>query len=161
MSATAAIPFAAGDNALEYAAGAMTEGAWPRAEVTLFTFGEKFAALRDLAALPPERRRIIDYEGVAPCRYDPSHGFGEIPPLVARPGERAEAEFEVIGPIGAFEVTIGGVTQSFPAVADEKILRCPRGKFPAFAGTAPVSVRAEDPSAARATFAFVKRYCAR
>ena len=88
--------------------------------------------MRDLDGLPPARRRIIGYEAAAPCRYDPSHGFGEIPPLVARPGETAEAE--------------------------GKVLRCPRGRFPAFYGSVPVSVRADDPSAARATFSFIKRY---
>ena len=158
VAASVPVPFRAGDNAIAYSAGGVTPGAWPRAEVTLFTFGEKFDALRDLDALPPERRRIIGYEAAAPCRYDPSHGFGEIPPLVARPGETAEAEFEVIGPIGAFEVSMCGVTRSFPAVAEGKVLRCPRGRFPAFSGSVPVSVRAYDPSAARATFSFIKRY---
>ena len=50
------------------------------------------------------------------------------------------------------------VTRSFPAVAEGKVLRCPRGRFPAFSGSVPVSVRADDPSAARATFSFIKRY---
>ena len=73
-------------------------------------------------------------------------------------GEQAQAGFEVIGPIGPFNVTVAGVTKSFPAVAEKKTLRCPAGQFPAFGGMVPVTVRAEDPAYAPATFAFVKRY---
>ena len=160
VAAAGALPLVPGENTLAYHAKAMTDGAWPRAEVTLFAFGDKFPALRDLADLKPERRRIVGYEAVAPCRYDPEHGFGEIPPLVARPGERAEPEFEVVGPIGAFEVSIGGVTRKFAAVAEGKVFRCDAGTFPPFAGTAQVVIRADDPASARATFSFAKRYCA-
>ena len=129
--------------------------------MSVFTFGKKFSALRDLSALSPERRRLLDYEATEPCRYAPSQGLTEVPPLVARPGETALPEFEVTGPIGAFEVSIGGVTWQFPAVAEKKTLRCPAGQFPAFGGTVPVTVHAADPASAQATFAFVKRYQAR
>ena len=158
VAASEKLPFASGGNDLSYSAEAVAPGTWPRAHITVFTFGEKFPALRDLSALPPARRRLLNYEAVAPCRYDPLHGFDTLPPLVARPGEQALPELEVIGPIGAFEVTIGGVTRSFPAVAEKKTLRCPAGSFPAFGGTAQVTVRTEDPASAQATFAFVKRY---
>lgn len=151
-------PFVAGVNELSYSAEPATSGVWPRAQVTVFTFGEKFTALRDLSDVAPARRQILGYEAAAPCRYDPSHGFDTLPPLVARPGERALPEFEVTGPIGAFEVSIGGVTRSFPAVAEKKTLRCPAGSFPAFEGTAHVSVCSDDPASVRATFGFVKRY---
>ena len=114
--------------------------------------------MRDLSALQPERRRLLDYEAAEPCRFAPAQGFAEVPPLVARPGETALPEFEVTGPIGAFEVSIGGVTRQFPAVAAKKTLRCAAGPFPAFGGTMPVTIRAEDPASAQATFAFVKRY---
>ncbi len=77
---------------------------------------------------------------------------------MARPGETALPEFEVTGPIGAFEVSIGGVTRQFPAVAERKTLRCPAGQFPAFGGTVSVTIHAADPASAQATFAFVKRY---
>ena len=79
---------------------------------------------------------------------------------MTRPGERAEPEVEVVGPIGVFEVTIGGVTRKFAAVAEGKVFRCSTGTFPPFAGTAQVVIRASDPASARATFAFSKRYCA-
>jgi hypothetical protein len=158
VAADDAPPFAAGVNALSYSAEPATPGAWPRAQVTVFTFGEKFPALRNLSEVPPVRRRILDYEAAAPCRYDPSHGFDALPPLVARPGEKALPEFEVTGPISAFEISIGGVARSFPAVAEKKTLRCPAGSFPAFEGTAHVSVHADDPASARATFGFAKRY---
>ena len=158
VAATENLPFAAGANTLSYSAGTVEKGTWPRAHVTVFTFGEKFEALRDLSTLPAERRRLLDLEFAQPCRFDPQHGFGDVPPLVTRPGEQAQAGFEVIGPIGPFNVTVAGVTKSFPAVAEKKTLRCPAGSFPAFTGTMPVAVCAEDPSAAHATFTFIKRY---
>ena len=158
VAAAEPISLVRGKNSIAYHAGVMTAGTWPRAEVTLFTFGERIPALRDLAELPPDRRRHVDYEAAIPFWYDPSHGFGDVPALVARPGESAVPEFEVVGPISAFEVTIGGVTRKFPAVEKKKLLRCPQGSFPAFSGKMPVEVRAEDPSSARAIFAFAKRY---
>ncbi len=158
IAATEKLPLVAGDNAFAYSAEPVTLGTWPRAEVSVFTFGKKFPALRDLSTLQPERRRLLDYEATEPCRYAPSQGLTEVPPLVARPGETALPEFEVTGPIGAFEVSIGGVTRQFPAVAERKTLRCPAGQFPAFGGTVSVTIHAADPASAQATFAFVKRY---
>ena len=153
------LPLSAGVNRLSFAAGEVTPGAEPRAMVTVFAAGARFEALRNLATLAPERRRLLAREAAEPSLYSPTNGFTEMPPLVMRPGEQAEALFEVAGPIGPFKVTVGGVTQAFPGVAAGKVMRSPAGAFPVRSGTVPVTVRAEDPAApAQAVFTFTKLY---
>ncbi|MCQ2390585.1 MAG: right-handed parallel beta-helix repeat-containing protein [Kiritimatiellae bacterium] len=146
-----------------------------RAEVTLFALGKKRPALKDLALLTSEKRALLDYEPAEPCFFAPDAGFADLPPLVARPGMRAEPTFTVVGPIGEYEMTIADETRRFPAVAAGKTWRCPSGTFRPFSGRASVRVREVGTPAARprtptalfewqprfdsgARFEFVKRY---
>jgi len=151
-------PFAAGTNELSFAAEPLTPGAWPRVEITTFAFGPRFDALRPLAGLNPAARRLLEHEADEPRFYAPALGFGSLPPLAVRPGESAVPSFEVTGPIGAFNVSVGGVTRSFPAVEAGKSLRSPEGAYPAFSGSVPVKVETEPSTSARAVFSFGKRY---
>lgn len=147
--ATAALPLAAGPNALSFVGDA-------RVQATLLAYGAKTPALRELSHLTADRRGLLAYEAAEPCFFAPAKGFAELPPVRTRPGETADLTFTVVGPIGPFTLAVNGEEKSFPAVAAGAVFRSERRTFTPFADTAKIVVRAEGSAAAR--FEFVKNY---
>ena len=165
----------AGANTAAFAATA-TDGT-ARAEVTFFSLGEVFPALR--ADLSADQRRQLAYEAMEPLTYCPAKGLASLPPLKMRPGERADVSVELWGPIARPTLTIGSEARTFPAdVAKGARLQCRDGRswrvldaqrkevasgmlekpLPAFGGVLPIALACERPDAADARLKLVKNY---
>ncbi len=94
----------------------VTAQASSRAEVSLFTYGQPFAALAD--RLSSAQRRCLGYEAMNPLWWDPEHGFDECEPVKVRPGETATLTVRAWGPTQSFQLQVGGRTLECPALAE-------------------------------------------
>ena len=86
-------------------------GECPRAEITVFGFGESEPAFRPLDA---KLRGALAYEAVMPDFYAPSRGCDGRIAVAVRPGEKARLCAEIYGPVDNPSLTVGGRTWTFP-----------------------------------------------
>ncbi|MBR2982350.1 MAG: hypothetical protein IKC80_03880 [Kiritimatiellae bacterium] len=137
--------------------GESADGTRPRAEVTLFALGRPEKAVRSPLTLDASARRFLAYEAMDAQFYAPDKGFDTFSPVVVRPGETAEVELTVYGPMSACRVKVGSSSMDLPPVAKGTHRRF---RFEGeHRGVCPVCVDAkpsDEPVAAR--FEFVKRY---
>ena len=84
---------AKGANAVEF--NGTADGAFARAEVTLFAVGESESALAPLTA---EQKKLLAVEYELPNVLRPRHGLAGRYSVRVRPGEKAKLCFEILGP---------------------------------------------------------------
>jgi len=94
--------FVKGVNDIRYS-GRAADGGFGRAEVTLFGEGKSEPAFVPLTA---EQRRLLRVEYEMPVMMNPKKGLAGDVDVCVRPGERAEARFEILGP--AVNPSVGG-----------------------------------------------------
>ena len=125
-----AVALKSGDNVVSYEGVAAVGAA--RAEVTVMALGPCFPATREVASLPDEGRRLLDYEAEPPVRYAPADGFEGRVPVRVRPGEKAFLELRLTGPVSNPKLAVkdgSKRTWTFPAVlTDEDRLFCRDGR---------------------------------
>ena len=145
----------AGANAFSFTAETKVPGQPVRVEVNCFALGAPAPALKPFGGLTAQKRRFLDYEAVAPGWYDPENGFGELPPIMVRPGERAAVECTVYGPSAPFTLSVGTLSASIPAIGEGERRTV---RFDGtVSGRVPVGVSAPSGKPAK-RYEFAKRY---
>ena len=173
------LKFAEGDNVCSFS----SPSADARAEITLFSRGASFKALKPFPTLDDDARKTLSYEACDPVMYAPGSGFDAPFRIAVRPGERARLEFEISGPVVRPSLEFRSRTQApfkveFPVdLAAGERLFCRDGKnwtvvkgfkpvrsgklrsaVPCISGGWGVKAGCSDPSSARASINVVKRY---
>ena len=173
------LKFAEGNNVCSFS----SPSADARAEITLFSRGASFKALKPFPTLDDDARKTLSYEACDPVMYAPGSGFDAPFRIAVRPGERARLEFEISGPVVRPSLEFRSRTQApfkvdFPVdLAAGERLFCRDGKnwtvvkgfkpvrsgklrsaVPCISGGWGVKAGCSDPSSARASINVVKRY---
>ena len=154
-----------------------------RAEISLFALGTPIPALKPIDAMSEESRRILSYEAASPVVYAPSRGMDCTFPVMMRPGEKAQLEFEIHGPVVDPVLSVqsqDGKTETVEfktALSEGERLICRDGKtwkvvtdfravrtgmlskpLPGFSGVCRIEMKSYDPATAHARINVIKRY---
>lgn len=180
VSSGGGISLSAGNNKVSFSS---SPGSLP-AEVTVCGVGDAKDAF---GVLGDSKRHLLDREAVLPVLFAPSAGFNPQFKIAPRPGERAELEVEIHGPVDTPSIIVDKRTWTFPVkLAKGERVVCTDGRawkvervpvsacasspaapvragrlqrpLPAVEKPLSVELAAKDPSACRARFGFVKRY---
>jgi hypothetical protein len=98
---------------------------YPRAEVTLISLGAGEPAFRKGAV----DSKHLAFEPERPLVYRPSAGLDAVETVRTRPGETAQLELRIVGPVVNPIVSVGNVVCAFPCtLGTNDVLRCTNGK---------------------------------
>ena len=146
----------AGANAFAYSAKA-SSGSAARAEVNVFAKGTPRPAL---AALSADQRRQLDWEAEMPAEWAPSKGADALPPVKVRPGEEAELEVTLRGPVADPVLKVkrffGWHEWRLESVKAGEVKRFTGG--PVVSGVKALKLESSDAASAAALVEIVKRY---
>lgn len=157
-SVRAAAPrLAAGANGVRFAA-VNASGRPVRAEVTLYGVGPSEPAYAH--TLTGAMRRKLSYEPLPPVRFRPRDGLADLPVLAVRPGETADLEVKLWGPVKNARLTVKGPAgeKTYGLAADlaaEKHVRVTVGPF---SGTSRLAFACDDGEKADVRIDMVKSY---
>jgi len=154
VAATVAPELNEGANGVKFEAAAESD----RAEITVTSFGGTMPALKKIEG--DEMKSHLAYEAAMPVYWDPSHGLADLPPVSTRPGETADLELKMFGPVTNPVVKVkrffGWKEIKLPSLGDKEV-RTFRS-IHEFSGTARLAFEAADAANARVRLEFVKRY---
>lgn len=157
MPAVAPLTLNAGENAFRFAATESVSGGVARAEVKVFAKGDPLPALKPLT---DEQRYALRWEPELPVEWVPSNGLTTLPSVKVRPGETANLEVTLRGPIAdpVLRVTTAAGTETWTleTVAAGQVKTFADG--PLVSGVADVSLESSAAGTADAFVELAKRY---
>ena len=160
VAAAAPLSLLSGVNRFAYSAKTNVSGGVARAEIKVFAKGDPMPALKPL---DDEQKLALKWEPEMPAEWRPADGIAALPPVKVRPGERANLEVTLRGPIAdpILRVTTAHGTESWTleTVADGKSKTFTGG--PLVSGVAEVTLESSAADKADALVELAKCYRAK